>query len=492
MNPRLAKQNNGRRMTPKTIVLFQQDLRLNDNPALSHAAKRGEVIPVFVFENMESLGGASKWWLHHSLVALQASLEEQGVHFILRQGDTVAVILQLVKESSADAVYWNRCYEPSAIEKGKSLKAALEPQRIEAKSFKAGLLFEPWEIANKQGNFFKVFTPFWKHCLTQANSIGEPYEVPKFVPSTHRYNCDELTEWKLLPTHPDWAGGLKKLWQAGEKSAHQRLESFLVHRLKAYPEKRDIPSDAGTSYLSPHLHWGEISPRQLWSATRYHEAHAGNSRAAEKFLSELGWREFSYYLLYHVPILPSMAFNPKFQDFPWVYNEAALRAWQRGKTGYPLVDAGMRELWETGYMHNRVRMIAASFLTKHLQVDWKQGAAWFWDTLVDADLANNSASWQWVAGCGADASPYYRIFNPVLQGQRFDPAGDYVRRWIPELSKLPDAYIHCPWEADEKILQHAGISLGKNYPNPIVNHSAARDAALQAYKTYQSDSKHHL
>jgi deoxyribodipyrimidine photo-lyase len=473
-------------MTPKTIVLFQQDLRLSDNPALIHAAKRGEVIPVFIWDNIENLGGASKWWLHHSLVALQASLNELGVHLILRQGDTVTVISQLLKECSADAVYWNRCYEPRAIEKGQSLKAALEAQKIEAKSFKAGLLFEPWEIANKQGNFFKVFTPFWKHCLTQSNSIGEPYEVPKFVPSTQRYNCDELAQWELLPTHPDWAGGLKKLWQPGEESAHQSLESFLDHRLKAYPEKRDIPSDAGTSYLSPHLHWGEISPRQLWSATRYHEARTGNSRAAEKFLSELGWREFSYYLLYHVPSLPSMPFNPKFQHFPWVYNEAALRAWQRGKTGYPLVDAGMRELWETGYMHNRVRMIVASFLTKHLQLDWKQGAAWFWDTLIDADLANNSASWQWVAGCGADASPYYRIFNPILQGQRFDPSGEYVRRWIPELSKLPDVYIHCPWEADEKTLRTAGVTLGKNYPNPIVNHSIAREAALQAYKIFKN------
>ncbi|MDX1975227.1 MAG: deoxyribodipyrimidine photo-lyase [Rickettsiales bacterium] len=478
-------------MPQKTIVLFQQDLRLSDNPALIYAAKRGEVIPVYVWDNIvgsQGLGGASKWWLHHSLLALQASLKERGVQLILRQGDTLTVISQLLKECAADGVYWNRCYEPNAIEKGKTLKTALEAQKIEAKSFKTGLLFEPWEIANKQGDFFKVFTPFWRHCLTQAVSIGEPYEVPEFLPSTHSNKCDDLLEWKLLPTHPDWSGGLRNLWHPGEKFAHQRLHSFLDNCLGAYAEKRDIPSDAGTSYLSPHLHWGEISPRQLYNATRYHEALTGNSRAAEKFLSELGWREFSYYLLYHVPNLPSMPFNLKFKDFPWVSDDGALRAWQRGETGYPLVDAGMRELWETGYMHNRVRMIVASFLTKHLQVDWKHGAAWFWDTLVDADLANNSASWQWVAGCGADASPYYRIFNPILQGQRFDPAGKYVRRWIPELSKLPDTYIHCPWEAGEEILRHAGVSLGKNYPGPIVNHAAAREAALHAYKMHKSDA----
>ena len=472
-------------MHQKTIVLFQQDLRLSDNPALSYAAKRGEVIPVYVWDNLsgtQGLGGASKWWLHNSLEALQESLNEHGVQLILRRGDTLTVILQLLKECAAEAVYWNRSYEPHAIEKGKSLKTTLEAQTIEAKSFKAGLLFEPWEIANKQGNFFKVFTSFWRHCLTQAGTIGETYEVPEFLPSTSRYDCDDLMEWKLLPTHPDWSGGFRKLWHPGEKTARERLNSFLKNDLNDYPEKRDIPSSAGTSYLSPHVHWGEISPRQIYSSTRFYEAREGNCRAAEKFLSELGWREFSCYLLYHMPSLPSLPFNPRFKGFPWVSNDNSLRAWQRGKTGYPLVDAGMRELWETGYMHNRVRMIVASFLTKHLQVDWKQGAAWFWDTLVDADLANNSASWQWVAGCGADASPYYRIFNPILQGQRFDPAGDYVRRWVPELSKLPDAYIHCPWEADEKTLLSAGVSFGKNYPSPIVNHSTAREAALHAYR----------
>jgi deoxyribodipyrimidine photo-lyase len=474
-------------MTKKTIVLFQQDLRLGDNPALTHAAKNGEVIPVYVWNN-DALGGASKWWLYHSLLALHASLKEHGVQLVLRQGDTLTVISQLLKECGADAVYWNRCYEPHAIEKGKALKTHLEAQKIEAKSFKASLLFEPWEIKNKQGNFFKVFTPFWRHCLAQNSSIGEPYNIPELLPSTRAHASDDLAEWQLLPSRPDWSGGLYKRWHPGETSAHQRLELFLHNHLNAYPEKRDIPSHAGTSYLSAHLHWGEISPRQLYHATRYHEALAGNSRAAEKFLSELGWREFSYYLLYHVPNLPSMPFNQIFKNFPWVRNDESLRAWQRGKTGYPLVDAGMRELWETGYMHNRVRMIAASFLTKHLQLDWKQGAAWFFDTLVDADLANNSASWQWVAGCGADASPYYRIFNPILQGQRFDPTGDYVRRWVPELSTLPDAYIHCPWEADEKTLRHAGVVLGENYPGPIVNHATARDAALHAYKMCKNEA----
>ena len=476
-------------MTQKTIVLFQQDLRLSDNPALSHAAERGEVIPVYMWDNQSNacgLGSASKWWLHHSLLALKANLKEHGILLILRQGDTLTLISQLLMETSANAVYWNRCYEPDAIKKENSLKLFLASQKIEAKSFKAGVLFEPCEIVNKQGNFYKVFTPFWKQCLTQSNSIGEPYEVPQFVPSTHDYHCDNIADWKLLPKQPDWASGFYHLWNPGEKYAHKRFYLFLENHLNSYIGNRDIPSSIGTSHLSPHLHWGEISPRQLWSAIRCHEASVGNNSSVEKFLSELGWREFSYYLLYHVPNLPSMPFNEKFNAFPWREDHNALHAWQRGETGYPIVDAGMRELWNTGYMHNRVRMIVASFLTKHLHIDWKQGAAWFWDTLVDADLANNSASWQWVAGCGADAAPYYRIFNPILQGLRFDSSGDYVRRWVTELSNLPNSYIHCPWEAGDIVLHNAGVSLGNNYPNPIVNHSVARKTALDMYKLHKT------
>ena len=470
----------------KTILWFQRDLRLSDHPALCHAAKRSEVVPVFVWEDSpgpNSLGGASKYWLHHSLRALRAALEAHGVRLLLLRGDPLAAIPQLLDRVGADAIVWNRRYEPQAIATATSLKAILTARGIEAKSFKAGLLFEPWEIANQQGNFFKVFTPFWKHCLAQSGQIGAPLGVPALLPSTHSLPSEDLAGWNLLPTQPDWSGGLAAAWQPGESAAHQRLHAFLENRLSTYAAKRDFPAIAATSSLSPHLHWGEISPRQVWHAARQAEALAGQHGSADKFLSELGWREFSYHLLFHAPSLPARPLNPKFQHFPWSDNPQFLRAWQRGKTGYPLVDAGMRELWKTGYMHNRVRMIAASFLTKHLLIDWRQGAAWFWDTLVDADLANNSASWQWVAGCGADAAPYYRIFNPILQGQRFDPSGAYVRRWVPELSRLPDAYVHCPRETDEKTLKSAGLALGKDYPLPIIGHASARAAALDAYKS---------
>ena len=470
----------------KTILWFQQDLRLRDNPALCHAAERGEVIPVYVWENApgpHNLGGASKFWLHHSLRALHAALEAHGVRLLLLRGDPLAVIPELLGQTGADAVVWNRCYEPHAIEKAKSLKALLAVRAISAKSFKAGLLFEPWEIANQQGGFFKVFTPFWKRCLAQSGDIGAPLGLPPLLPSTHCAPSEDLHTWGLLPTRPDWSGGLAATWQPGECSAQQRLDAFLENRLGTYAANRDIPAIGTTSCLSPHLHWGEISPRQIWHAARQTEARVGPHGVADKFLSELGWREFSYHLLFHVPSLPSRPINPKFDAFPWAQNRQVLRAWQRGKTGYPLVDAGMRELWATGYMHNRVRMIVASFLTKHLLIDWRDGAAWFWDTLVDADLANNSASWQWVAGCGADAAPYYRIFNPILQGERFDPSGAYVRRWVGELSRLPDADIHRPWEADASILQKAGVALGQDYPFPIIGHAEARAAALTAYKS---------
>lgn len=508
----------------KTILWVQRDLRLRDNPALCHAAERGEVIPVYVGEDAQgpaspahfqktrrrafvsenaqdqiaiasnpvkssadfpddALGGAGKFWLHHSLRAFDAALQARGVRLLLRRGDPLAVIPDLLDQTGADAVVWNRGYEPLAIEKAKSLKALLAARAASAKSFKAGLLFEPWEIANQQGGYFKVFTPFWKRCLAQSGEIGAPLGVPPLVPSTHFLASEDLRAWELLPTRPDWSGGLAATWQPGEGAALKRLDTFLESRLGAYAAMRDMPAIGATSALSPHLHWGEVSPRQVWHATRAREAGAGPPGVAEKFLSELGWREFSHHLLFHVPSLPARPLNPKFDDFPWAHNPQFLRAWQRGKTGYPLVDAGMRELWATGYMHNRVRMIVASFLTKHLLIDWRCGAAWFWDTLVDADLANNSASWQWVAGCGADAAPYYRIFNPILQGERFDPSGVYVRRWVSELSRLPDAAIHRPWEADRHTLQSAGVELGKDYPFPIIDHAEARAAALNAYKS---------
>jgi deoxyribodipyrimidine photo-lyase len=462
----------------KTLVLLQQDLRLHDNPALDGAAKRGAVIPVYILDESDPIGAASRWWLHYSLVALQAQLSARGITLILRRGNIEKIILELVQSYKADAVYWNRCYEPPRIETLKKLKTALQEQSLEAKSFKANLLFDPWEVTNKQGGIYKVFTPFWKQCLMQIPS-EEALAIPVMKPNATAIHTDDLNDWQLLPFSPDWSKGLQERWTPGEEGAYRRLDFFIEHHLAGYAKGRDIPADNGTSYLSPHLHFGEISPRQIYNRIQMQQQHAG---ASAKFLSELGWREFSYYLLYHFPTLAKLPFNSKFTEFPWVDDGESLIKWQKGLTGYPIVDAGMRELWHTGYMHNRVRMITASFLTKDLRIHWLEGAAWFFDTLVDADLANNSASWQWVAGSGADASPYYRIFNPMLQGQRFDPEGAYVKRWIPELSKLPASAIHNPWEADSATLARAGVVLGKTYPLPMVNHAKARDIALDLYK----------
>ena len=377
-------------------------------------------------------------------------------------------------------MYWNRRYEPHGIASNKALKTALLDQGIAAKSFNAGLLFEPWDVANKQGGYFKVFTPFWRHC--QTRDIADALLAPSLQAATGHYPTDRLEDWRLLPTQPDWAIGIKEHWCPGEEGALERLYAFLDQRLSDYAHMRDVPAAQITSGLSPHLHFGEIGPRQLWHAARHCQMLGNGGISVDKFLSELGWREFSYYLLYHVPTLASQPFNPKFSAFDWVEDNRALHAWQSGKTGYPIVDAGMRELWCTGTMHNRVRMIVASFLTKDLLIDWRKGAAWFWDTLVDADLASNSASWQWVAGSGADASPYYRIFNPVLQGEKFDPKGEYVRRWVPELGMMPDRTIHSPWKADKEALAAAGVTLGTHYPFPIVDHTKAREEAMRRYK----------
>lgn len=477
-------------MTRKTLVLFQQDLRRYDNPALFYAALRGEVIPIYIKDDdlppPVQMGGASRWWLHYSLRALQDDFSTHGVSFILRRGVLVSVVQQLIAETGATVVYWNRRYEPHAIAALTALKSTLAQQGIEAQSFNASLLVEPWEIKNQQGGYFKVFTPFWNHCLRKIGAV-QVLEAPTLVRSSLSIPSESLDSWKLLSTTPDWAEGLRATWTPGEKGAQARLAAFVERRLPKYAALRDVPSEAITSGLSPHLHWGEISPRQIYQAVRHVELSEGHGQAVVKFLAEIGWREFSYYLLYHFPVLPTQPFNSKFQLFPWQRDEALLRAWQRGQTGYPIVDAGMRELWRTGVMHNRVRMVVASFLTKHLRINWQEGAAWFWDTLVDADLASNSASWQWVAGCGADAAPYFRIFNPVLQGQKFDAQGCYVRQWVPELASLPDAYIHAPWEAPEAVLKGAGVTLGKTYPKPIVEHSAARNLAMMAYQSVKGD-----
>jgi deoxyribodipyrimidine photo-lyase len=468
------------------IVWFRQDLRLSDNPALSAAATGGgAVICLYVLDDSGDwpMGGASRWWLHHSLTALRASLQARGGDLILRRGPAGEALSELASETGARAVFWNRCYEPWAVARDTAIKSRLKAEGVEARSFNAGLLYEPWTIQTKTGEPYKVFSAFWRACAL----AGEP-EAPAAAPETlprlhHDLRSDALDEWALTPSRPDWAGGLRDAWTPGETGAQDRLDHFLNSTIGWYRADRDRPDRPHTSKLSPHLHFGEIGPRQVWRAT---QALAGHTSDAEKFLTELGWREFSHHLLFHFPTLPERNLRAAFDAFPWADDPAGLEAWRRGRTGYPIVDAGMRELWTTGWMHNRVRMIAASFLVKDLLLPWQAGEAWFWDTLVDADLSANAASWQWVAGSGADAAPYFRIFNPVLQGEKFDPDGAYVRRWIPELARMPSTWIHKPWLAPPAALAGAGVRLGQSYPRPIVDHGVARDRALAAFAAIKS------
>ena len=465
------------------IVWFRQDLRVADNPALAAAAAAGRpTICLYILDDETPgrwrMGGASRWWLHHSLAALDADLRERGIALVLRRGEASATLDAVIAETGAVSVVWNRCYEPFAIARDTAIKASLSARGIEATSFNGALLFEPQEVRNGSGGAFKVFTPFWRAASRQGPARA-PAPTPSSLPVAPAPTSDALDAWRLLPTAPDWAGGLRATWTPGEAGAHARLDQFLAQILEGYADGRNVPGRVSTSALSPHLHFGEISPLSVWRAL---EAHAANRKDAEKFLAELGWREFSHHLLVDFPSLPEKAWRPQFEDFPWADDPDGLEAWRRGRTGYPIVDAGMRELWTTGWMHNRVRMITASFLIKHLLIDWRLGADWFWDTLVDADLANNAASWQWVAGSGADAAPYFRIFNPTSQGETYDADGAYVRRWIPELARLPNACIHRPWEASKETLNAADVALGKTYPKPIVDHAAARTRALAAFE----------
>ena len=468
----------------KTILWCRQDLRLLDNPALHAAATQGEVLPVFIYP--QGLGGASYWWLHHSLRAFSDSLKQQGLTLVLRSGDPADVLNELAKLSDADQVVWNRVYSPLGIEQGQQVKQALAEAQVKSQSFNGQLLTEPTKILNKQGTPYKVFTPFWRHCL--ANLDPDPVlDIPTMQGFDLKIESEKLQDWSLLPTKPNWAAGLAERWKPGEQNAQHRWQTFLDEVIANYKEGRDFPSQDNTSYLSPHLAFGEISPRQIWFDI--HERIASNqidSTNGHKYLAEIGWREYSRYLLIHFPHITEKPFNAKFANFPWQQQPKLLKAWQQGKTGYPIVDAGMRELWHTGYMHNRVRMVTASFLTKHCLTHWREGMDWFWDTLVDADIGSNTASWQWVAGCGADAAPYFRIFNPILQGEKFDKQGDYIKKWVPELADLPAKFINQPWEADQKTLEQANVNLGDNYPLPIVDHATARAEALEAYQAIKA------
>ncbi len=463
---------------PPVILWFRQDLRLGDNGALAAAVESGvPVMPLFVLDDETPgrwrLGGASRWWLEGSLAALDAELRACGSRLILRRGQAVDAIFRLAEETNASGVFFSRRYEPTHAKEEQALAAASKDQGIDCRRFSGCLLSEPEALRTKAGDPFRVFTPFYKAFLAQV-AIRQPLAPPDRIAAPQAWPASErLEDWGLRPTSPDWAEGLRKAWRPGAAGAQARLKTFLEERVAAYDENRDRPDLDGTSALSPHLHFGEISPRQIWQSTHHAAAGAnGADRGSVAYLRELVWREFSYHLLHHWPEIPDIPFNKDFAAFPWRNDDASLEAWRRGRTGYPIVDAGMRQLWHTGWMHNRVRMIVASFLTKHLLLPWQDGARWFWDTLVDADLANNSASWQWVAGSGADAAPYFRIFNPILQGRKFDPSGAYVRRWVPELAKLPDGTLHAPWEGRSKV---AG------YAEPIVDHKRAREQALAAY-----------
>ena len=456
------------------LVWFRNDLRLADNPALHAAAASGEpLLLLYILD--EQAGAASRWWLHHSLTALAGGIAARGGALTLRRGDAVEIITGLARAHGLGAVHCARAYEPHWRETDRALDAALRPLGCGLHRHHSTALFPPERILSKAGRPFSVFTPFAKACR-EAGVPAPALPAPARLDGA-RAESEALAEWRLLPSAPDWAGGLRAAWTPGEAGAWARLRAFLAGPVDDYAAARDAPGRPGTSRLSPHAHFGEISPWALWHRART----AGDGQGVRVFLKELLWREFSLNLLWHHPDLRTRPIRAEFAAFPWVEAPAALAAWRRGRTGIPIVDAGMRELWQTGWMHNRARMICASYLVKHLLIPWQAGEAWFWDTLCDADWAANGASWQWVAGCGADAAPYFRVFNPVLQGRKFDPDGAYVRRFVPELARLPDAYLHAPWEAPEAALEAAGLRLGRDYPPPLVTPEAGRRAALAAY-----------
>ena len=473
-------------MTDKLAIhWFRQDLRLSDNPALVHAAKIGRILPIYILDDETAgkyrMGRASRCWLHHSLISLNESL---GGKLSIYKGNPKTILDDILKRLDVDAIFWNRCYEPWRMDRDASIKETIARKNIVVESVNGSLLWEPWAIKKSDGTHYKVFTPFYRKGCLQASEPRQPLSAPLGV--HYQYDSQKslsVDQLGLLPSIR-WDKQFEPYWNIGEEGAYDRLQEFIRSGLSNYKEGRNIPAKPFVSRLSPHIRFGEISPNQLWYLIRT----LADNKDVDHFCSELGWREFSYSQLYNNPELPFKNLQQKFDNFPWTENEEHLLAWQKGLTGVPMVDAGMRELWQTGYMHNRLRMIVGSFLVKNLRLHWHHGERWFWDTLLDADLATNSTGWQWVAGCGADAAPYFRIFNPVTQGQKFDPEGDYVRNYLPELTKLPNKYLFRPWEAPESVLHEAGVKLGETYPQPIVDIKKSREAALEAFQALRQGS----
>lgn len=474
---------------PKILLWFRQDLRLKDNPALVAAARAGTVLPIYILDDdnagEQAMGSASRWWLQQSLAALDDALD--GGLWVFRD-DPLQLVPRLIQEQGITAIHWNRCYEPWRVRRDKKLKQQLQDDGIEVNSHNGSLLFEPWQNLKQDGTPYRVFTPFYRNAMSTLTPIAEIQRKPAgldLAPCSQ--NKNKLDALDLMPSL-NWYESIAAQWTPGEEGAQRRLQNFINSGLDDYRQGRDFPARQSVSGLSPHLHFGEVSPRQVWHAVQRQSDQPGLINHIEHFHRELVWREFSYALLYHFPELVHENMNSQFNAFPWRHSEKDLSAWQRGETGFPLIDAGMRQLWETGYMHNRVRMVVGSFLVKNLMHHWHAGERWFWDTLVDADLANNTAGWQWIAGCGADAAPYFRIFNPITQSEKFDPDGDYIRRFVPELAKLPGKLIHDVSNAPPLELEAAGIKLGKTYPKPMVDLKESRQRALDAYQTIRKQS----
>ena len=472
------------------IVWFRRDLRIEDNPALRAASAAGRVLPVYILESNNDgwdAGEASLAWLDSALRSLNDSLDDS---LRVVGGAPADVLADLAVDHDVSTVFFNRRYEPRDHERDNEIRDALSARNIEVKEYPGSLLWEPHHALKQDGTPYRVFTPFYKYCRANLEEPRQPQpapENPEYIPRPEGEDIDKaLDKLSLLPRTLHWHEGMLGHWDVSEAGAQARRDVFLESGLARYRKGRDFPASGHVSRLSPYLHFGQISPHQVWHDARIAGVDQGVESDMDHFLSELGWREFSHHLLWHFPDLPETNLQSKFDAFPWRHDSTLLECWQRGMTGYPIVDAGMRELWQTGYMHNRVRMIVGSFLVKNLLLHWHHGRDWFWDCLVDADLANNSASWQWIAGCGADAAPYFRVFNPVTQGEKFDAAGDYVRKYVPEIAALPDRYLHAPWTAPPMVTAETGVTLGRDYPVPVVDLKESRERALQAFQSIRN------